>query len=197
MKVADGDTVTVLRGKEQVRIRLAGVDTPEKRQAFGQKAKQFTLGLVAGKEVEIRPKTIDRYGRTVGKIIVNGESLNKALVAAGLAWWYRKYSPGEKELGRLEAEARDARRGLWADPKPQAPWDWRRAQRGSGRGKHRGRAQLKPPGQGAGEYHGNRKSGALHGSGCQHYDCKSCTALFKTVQAAKDAGYRPHQACIK
>ena len=85
--VADGDTITVLRGKEQVRIRLNAVDTPEKRQAFGKKAKKFTADMVAGKVVEVRPTTQDRYGRTVARVLVGDSSLNEALVKAGYAWW--------------------------------------------------------------------------------------------------------------
>ena len=101
--VADGDTITVLRGKEQVRIRLNAVDTPEKRQAFGKKAKKFTADMVAGKVVEVRPTTQDRYGRTVARVLVGDSSLNEALVKAGYAWWYRKYAPKAKKLQRCLA----------------------------------------------------------------------------------------------
>ena len=204
VSVADGDTVTVLRGKERIRIRLDGVDTPEKRQAYGQKAKKFTLAMVAGKEVRVVPATIDRYGRTVARVHLGDKCLNKELVRAGLAWWYRKYSPKDKELAGLEAAARKAEKGLWSDPKPTAPWDWRRQQRG-GEGKG---ATTRPAPEGhpagsapkqhpSGSYHGNVKSHVLHAPSCKHYSCKNCTAMFKTVEHARAAGYRIHKACVR
>ncbi len=129
VKVADGDTVTVLVGREQVRVRLEGIDAPEKKQAFGARATEYARGLAALKTVTVRPSTIDKYGRTVGVVILpDGASLNREMVRAGYAWWYRQYS-GDKELGRLEAEARLARRGLWQERNPQPPWEWRRAQK--------------------------------------------------------------------
>lgn len=197
VSVADGDTVTVLKGKEQIRIRLDGVDTPEKRQAFGDKAKKFTANMVAGKVVRVVPATTDRYGRTVAKIYLDGKCLNEALVQAGLAWWYRKYAKGNKVLAGLETKARKARKGLWKDPKPTPPWDWRRQQRGKGPATATATTTATATrGHGTGSLHGNVKSHALHGPGCQHYNCKNCTALFKTVAQARSAGYRPHNACL-
>ena len=89
--VADGDTITVLRDKEQVRIRLYGIDTPERGQAFGKKAKQFTSRMVFGKVVEVHQMDTDRYGRTVALVSVDKQLLNKELVKAGLAWVYDRY----------------------------------------------------------------------------------------------------------
>jgi endonuclease YncB( thermonuclease family) len=125
VKVADGDTIEVLRDGQAEKIRLAGIDCPEKKQAFGQAAKRFTLDLAAKKIVTVKVETTDRYGRTVGEVILpGGRSLNRELVRAGYAWWYRKYS-SDRTLGLLEAEAQAARRGLWAEPNPVPPWDWR------------------------------------------------------------------------
>jgi endonuclease YncB( thermonuclease family) len=84
--VSDGDTIKVLRAGQQVKIRLYGVDTPEKKQAFGQAAKRFTAGMVAGKVVGVDPVDVDRYGRAVGLVVVNGVSLNAELVRGGYAW---------------------------------------------------------------------------------------------------------------
>ena len=123
--VADGDTITVLRDKTPVKIRLHGVDAPEKTQAFGQKSKQFTSTLVFGKVVTVKVVTTDKYGRTVAEVMIGDTSLNDELVKAGLAWWYRKYAPRAKMIAFLEEEARQAKRGLWADPSPIAPWDFR------------------------------------------------------------------------
>lgn len=124
--VSDGDTITALRDNEPVKIRLNGIDCPEKGQPFGARAKQPTSDMAFGKTVRIDPVTTDRYGRTVAWVSVNGESLNKGLVRAVLAWWYRKYARDDTELERLENEAREAKRGLWVDPNPVPPWEWRR-----------------------------------------------------------------------
>ncbi len=113
------------RGKGE-RIRLHGIDCPEKRQAFGNKAKQFASGLVFGKTVTVNVLDVDRYGRTVGEVILpDGRVLNHELVQAGLAWWYRRYAPDDGTLAQLEADAKAAKRGLWADAEPVPPWAWR------------------------------------------------------------------------
>ena len=130
--VADGDTVSVLRdGTTTVKIRLNGIDCPEKKQPFGTRAKQFTSDLAFGKTVTVIEKEKDRYGRTVGEVILpDGRSLNHELVRAGLAWWYRRYAPNDAELEALEAEARAGKRGLWVDTDtaapPVQPWAWRK-----------------------------------------------------------------------
>lgn len=130
VNVTDGDTVVVLReGNIQEKIRLAEIDCPEKSQAFGQRAKQFTLDKAALKNVTVEVRDHDRYGRTVGEVFLpDGKSLNRELVHNGYAWWYRRYSKDES-LGELEAQARTARRGLWSDPAAVAPWDWRKSRR--------------------------------------------------------------------
>ena len=126
VSVTDGDTVTVLRGKEQVKVRFDGVDDPERKQPFGTRARQYVADACFGETVTVREKGDDRYGRTIGVIeLANGESLNLNCVEAGFAWWYRKYAPSNKELADAEAKARKAERGLWADPNPVPPWDWR------------------------------------------------------------------------
>lgn len=129
--VSDGDTIKVLRAGQQVKIRLYGVDTPEKKQAFGQAAKRFTAGLVAGKEVAVEPIDIDRYGRTVGLVTVDGVSLNRELIRGGFAWYYGQYCKKSfcADWQGLEAQARAAGVGLWAEPAAQAPWDWRKDRR--------------------------------------------------------------------
>jgi len=125
VKVSDGDTIEVLRDGHAEKIRLAGIDCPEKKQAFGQAAKRFTLNLAARKIVIVEVETRDRYGRTVGEVFLpDGRSLNQEIVRAGYGWLYRKYS-SDVTLAALEAEARAARRGLWNDPDPVPPWDWR------------------------------------------------------------------------
>lgn len=126
--VSDGDTIKVLQNGQETKIRLYGVDTPEKKQAFGQKAKGFTASMVAGKLVDVEPVDQDRYGRTVGIVTVAGRSLNEELVKSGFAWVYRQYCRrGECSIWlKEEGQARTARIGLWADPAPVPPWNWRR-----------------------------------------------------------------------
>lgn len=129
--VADGDTVTVLdAGKVQHKIRLAGIDAPEKSQAYGERSRESLAELVANRTVIVETDKQDRYGRRVGKVLVNGKDVNIEQIRRGLAWFYRHY---ERELSdadrqgydRAEEEARDYRRGLWADPRPVPPWDFR------------------------------------------------------------------------
>ncbi len=127
--VSDGDTITVLHNGKGERIRLHGIDCPEKRQAFGKRAKQFTSNLVFAKTVTVQVVDRDRYGRTVGVVLLpDGRSLNHELVRAGFAWMYRRYT-NDQSLSDLEEEARVAQRGLWVDAEPVPPWEWRRMRR--------------------------------------------------------------------
>jgi len=120
-----------MRKGQAVKVRLHGIDCPEKGQPFGKRAKQFTLDMAFGKEVTVCVQTTDRYGRIVGVVILpDGKNLNWELVDVGLAWWYRKYAPDDGMLERFEAEAREAKRGLWADKNPIPPWEYRKMQRG-------------------------------------------------------------------
>ncbi|WP_033316936.1 thermonuclease family protein [Pontibacter roseus] len=124
--VKDGDTFELLRNGQTVTVRLFGVDTPEKNQAYGQRAKQFASDLAFGKSVRLIEHNKDRYGRTVGTIILpDGRNLNQELVREGFAWHYKAYSK-DKTLENLEADARRFKRGLWQDPNPVAPWDFRK-----------------------------------------------------------------------
>lgn len=124
--VADGDTVTVLHGTEQVKVTLDGIDAPERKQPFGTRARQFVADSCFGKTVTVREMGEDRYGRTIGVIeFAGGESLNLQCVEAGFAWWYRRYAPDNRRLAAAEAAARSESLGLWADANPIAPWDWR------------------------------------------------------------------------
>lgn len=125
--VADGDTISVLDGTTQVKVRLNGIDCPERRQAFGARAKQLTSQLVFGKTVTVRPFGKDRYGRVLGEVVLaDGRELSRELVAAGMAWHYTRYSKDET-LARLERLAREGRVGLWSEARPVAPWEFRAA----------------------------------------------------------------------
>ena len=127
--VADGDTITVLAGVEPRRVRLAGIDAPEKGQPFGQRAKQAVSRLVFGRTVRVVVRGQDRYGRTLGEVRLPGRaSLNERLVEEGWAWHYFRYSK-DQLLAEREAAARRSRRGLWVDPRAVPPWEFRMANR--------------------------------------------------------------------
>ena len=154
VSVADGDTITVLKDRQQIRIRLDGIDCPEGGQDFGTRAKQFTSSLVFGRDVEIEPRDTDRYGRTVARVFVAGKDVSLELVTAGLAWHFKRYS-SDATLARAEVEARNERRGLWAHPHPVPPWDFRHPPPG---------LQASPT---SGPFHGNVRSHVVHAPGCQ------------------------------
>lgn len=131
--VSDGDTLTARCGEqgayEQVKIRLSAVDAPEKAQPFGTRSGQHLAELCMRVEATITPHTKDRYGRTVADVECRGQDVGAAQVAAGMAWYFTKYGRGYEQLARVEAQAREQKRGLWADPQPIAPWDWRQMRR--------------------------------------------------------------------
>jgi endonuclease YncB( thermonuclease family) len=133
--ISDGDTLTVLDAEQRQRkIRLAGIDAPEKRQAWGQRAQQFLGDRVFQRVVRIEVSKKDRYGREIGKVLLDGEDINLELVRAGLAWHYRAYEreqpPEERgQYAEAEQQARERGLGLWSDTHPVAPWDFRRRAR--------------------------------------------------------------------
>jgi|TARA_B100001093_G_scaffold158003_1_gene150510 micrococcal nuclease len=129
IKIADGDTLTLLTdSNKKIKIRLAGIDTPERKQSFGNTAKNVLAKLVFQKEIQIEVLTKDRYGRTVGIVFLDNQNVNYELVRKGMAWAYKRYTDNEL-LYKLEDEAKKRRIGLWADENPIAPWDWRRGKR--------------------------------------------------------------------
>jgi endonuclease YncB( thermonuclease family) len=130
VRVADGDTLSVLdSNNKQHKIRLHGIDTPEREQRYGKAAWDALADMVDGKTVNVVVLGEDSYGRTDGTIYLGERNINVAMVAGGHAWWYRYYAPHNRLLATTEEEAREQRRGLWAQPNPVPPWDWRRQQR--------------------------------------------------------------------
>lgn len=127
VKIKDGDTLGLLTGdNQQITVRLAEIDCPEKSQAFGQAAKKFASDLCFGKEVKLIGNEHDRYGRTVAQVVlIDGTNVNYALVKNGYAWQYKAYSKNT-ELAALEQQAREDKLGLWQDANPTPPWDFRR-----------------------------------------------------------------------
>ena len=123
IKISDGDTITILtQQREQVKVRLYGIDAPEKKQPYGQKSKQFLASLIAGQVVEVEPKGKDRYKRTLGIIYYKGQDINAKMVLNGYAWAYIKYSKIYVDQEKL---AREKKLGLWQSSNPAPPWEWR------------------------------------------------------------------------
>ena len=221
--VADGDTITVLdANKHKHKIRLYGIDSPESGQAFGNKAKKATSDLLYGKNVEINVLDRDRYGREVGIVFQNNININGELIKHGYAWVYTKYCKVRtcEAWYSFEVEASLNKRGVWADPDAIPPWKYRaqgRQQKAQVESNKQGstfiytepatyktpstRRQVsttKPPRtSSSSSYHGNLRSHVFHASGCQDYNCKNCKKQFDNITEAKQAGYRPHQQCVK
>jgi endonuclease YncB( thermonuclease family) len=132
--IADGDTLTLLVDKTQHRIRIDGIDAPERTQPYSQKAGRALAVLAAGKQATATCSKTDRYGRQVCRVIVEGKDVALEQLHAGLAWFFRRYADELPPVRRAqyeaaEAEAKAAVRGLWRDPNPQPPWDFRAAKR--------------------------------------------------------------------
>jgi micrococcal nuclease len=126
VSVADGDTLTLLAdGTTQVRVRLHGIDAPERGQPFNRRSKDELSSLVFGKVVTVESLGEDRYDRTIGRVRVGGIDVNQHLVEQGMAWHYKRYDQSAT-LSQAEERARKARRGLWQDPTSLPPWEWRK-----------------------------------------------------------------------
>jgi endonuclease YncB( thermonuclease family) len=133
VKIADGDTLTILdSANAQHKIRLAGIDAPEKGQPFGTKARENLADKVFGQTVRVEVIDVDRYKREVGRIYLGERFVNMEMVRDGFAWRYVQYDR-TGEFTAAEADAREHRRGLWADPNPMPPSEWRRAKRQASR----------------------------------------------------------------
>jgi len=122
--IADGDTLTLLVDRKPVKIRLADIDAPEKKQAFGQAAKQSLSALCWGQDATYAVRNTDRYGRTVARVTCAGVDVNRAQVERGMAWVYTQYN-ADPSLPAVQAAAKLARRGLWANQAPVPPWEFR------------------------------------------------------------------------
>lgn len=125
IRVLDGDTIEVLQDKKPVRIRLANIDAPEKKQAYGRWSTNQLKSLVAAQPVTVTYTQTDRYGRIIGRVFTtNGTEASRYMVQSGAAWVYERYNT-DKALPALQREAQTQKRGLWADSQPVPPWEWR------------------------------------------------------------------------
>ncbi len=127
-RVSDGDTLTLrdARGDEW-RIRLHGIDSPEKEQDFGQKAGAELARLVKNKNVRVTVQDIDKFGRVVGRVYLGEMDVNCEMVRLGWAWYYAAFAPDDQKLLQAEAEARREKRGIWLSPNPVPPWTYRKS----------------------------------------------------------------------
>lgn len=164
VRVIDADTIVVLDGANtQQKIRLTDIDAPERSQAYGNKARQALSGKIFGKTVKVTYDGSDRYGRILGRVDYNGRWINKELVAEGWAWLYRQYS-SDQNLAAAETAARQQHLGLWADPHPVAPWEYR----------HGSKTTTAPATTTADQaayqaYWLNTATNVRHNPGCRHY----------------------------
>ena len=123
--ISDGDTLTARCGDQAVKVRVAAIDAPESRQAFGQKSRQNLARLCLRQRATVQPVDTDRYGRTVAHVRCGPTDVATAQVHAGLAWVYTPYASGQPHLGPLQHQARSDGTGLWSQKRPQAPWNYR------------------------------------------------------------------------
>jgi endonuclease YncB( thermonuclease family) len=186
--IVDGDTVDVLIAPaRRIRIRLHGVDAPERSESFSQQALTFTRVLMFAKRVTVIGHDVDPYNRLVARVVVDGEDASAALVAAGLACVFRRYSD-DPALEAAEQKARAARLGFWAIGTVQPACVGREARREATRG-----AAL-PQASG---FVGNVSSRVYHARSCPSGGCRNCTRRFGTRAEADAAGFRPAGDCLR
>lgn len=129
ISIHDGDSLTVLIDHRSVRVRLADIDAPELRQPFGTRSRLSLSEVCFGKSAALDVRSLDRYGRTLAQVTCAGTDANAEQVRRGFAWIFTRYARRDSPLHTLQSEARTAHRGLWIDPSPIPPWDWRRIDR--------------------------------------------------------------------
>ncbi|MBI2964251.1 MAG: thermonuclease family protein [Deltaproteobacteria bacterium] len=193
IQVDDGDTVTLLIGREHVRIRLAEIDAPEGEQPYGADARQALAELLSGKTVRLEEREHDRYGRVVARVWAGGVDVNAEIVRRGAAWVYRRYA-NDPALFEAESEARAARRGIWALPESdrEPPWLWRADRRETTRHPF---AASSPARQGP--IIGNRRSFIYHRPDCPGYGKVAAwnQVRFGSRAAAEAAGFHEARNC--
>lgn len=191
VRVIDGDSIAVSVNGRETEIRLYGIDAPEYRQAYGAESTQALRGLLAGRELTIRPITVDAYHRTVALAFAGGTDVSEAMIVRGSAWVFTKYCAESfcERWWERERQVRASGLGLWRETASMPPWEWRAADR-------RGQPRLALlPEVAAGEYRGNARSHVFHRPGCKSYHCKNCTIPFSDRKQAVQAGFRPCGIC--
>ena len=208
--IVDGDTIDVLDSDRNThRVRLAGIDAPERRQAFGARSTQNLTALVRGSDVRVEWYKLDDWQRLVGKVLKNGQDICLEQVRAGFAWHFKRYEDEQSEDDRriydaAEKEARSAKKGLWKELIPLEPWLYRERQPD-----HSQASKFIPdvPDTSSasevaavaddGNIRGNRRSMIYHWPGCPNYDdiAPHNRVPFTTRQEAEQAGYRAARNC--
>jgi micrococcal nuclease len=188
--VADGDTIDVVRRDGRVvRIRIEGIDCPERGQPFSKAATTFTRQLVLDRTVEVYPIARDRrYDRLVARIVIGGKDVGLEVVRVGLAWHFLEYS-SDRALNDAERNARQSRRGIWSEPNPTPPWVARRKSSPTEVGIALNLGNL--------ELRANARSRVYHLPTCKNANCSSCSIQFISVQDARAAGFRPAGDCLR
>lgn len=191
--VHDRDNITVIHLGIGQKIRLSGIDAPEESQDFGKRAKQFLSDKVFNQVVTVEVAGVDRYKRTIGTIILSdGTNINLEMVKNGYAWRYEKYAPNDLTLKRLEAEAKEEKRGLWGHANPIPPWNFRRKLLIE-------ENPVAPLSSGELPIIGNKNSKIYHLPNCDSYSKVSPRnrIMFRTNLEAEQAGYRNARNCHK
>lgn len=188
VSIVDGDTVDVILAgqKRRIRIRLEGIDAPERGEPFSATATRSARVLLFDQRTRIEGRDVDRYGRLVARISVHGNDTSVELVKAGLACHYTQYS-SDAVLARAEAEARRAGRGFWASgaARPNCATDSRLS------------TQQQAAGSQEKTFHGNVASHLYHAPSCRNYNCRNCTRTFKSEADAQAAGFKPAGDCLR
>ncbi|MEE9498260.1 MAG: thermonuclease family protein [Nitrospinaceae bacterium] len=194
--VHDGDTLTVQSGSFLYKVRLSDVDAPEMGQVFGKQARQYTEQMVLGSWVRVNVALIDRHGRRVGEVIVeDGWVLNEELVHAGFAWYYRVHPVRNDRLQKLEQYAFSKKLGLWVEPDPLPPWEFRRESR---------IPQLPVTAEQVDYdriFHygmvGNRRTKTVRWPACKKYRLSrpQQALIFHSLQQARELGFTPAKDC--
>ncbi len=201
--VIKGDSISIISKGKEVEVRLFGIDTPEKTQAFGQDARNFTGSMASGKEIRVTPITKDPDGRTVAMVFVNGVNLNEQIIKQGFGWVSLQYCRERfcADWLKLQLIAKASQKGLWADAHPIPPWEYRQNRRNSSESNGRALAVIPSAGGtnvpgGSVAYRGDRESHVFHSSACKDFKCPKCTVSFSSISEALDAGYKPHRECL-
>ena len=184
VSVADGDTITVLYGKKEYKIRFQHIDCPESSQAFGTKAKQVLSNKVFGKTVTVRWTEKDRYERILGDIHIGQRWINAEMVNEGMAWHYKFFSK-DATIAAAQTKAKAGKVGLWSQPDPVAPWEFRRKKSSTSKA---------PPQKGTAttKVFTTKSGKKYHRDGCNSLSKSKFATLLSKVKAA---GYAPCKSC--
>jgi len=197
--IVDGDTLEVVRDGERlhIRLRLEGIDTPERGEEYSQQATRFSRALLFERRVRVTGSEVDAFGRLVARVSLASQDASIVLLEAGLACHFTRYSR-DLRLAAAQTTARAAGRGFWAAGATKPRCARAGAAAGSAAPSSVGRgATVEPRRTTTSTLHGNTSSHVYHASWCPNFNCRNCTAVFSDAQKAAAAGFRPAQDCLK